>query len=181
MKKKKKSDYGYQIIHDWLNWRPLAVQVTLKLCRLCPQQRAAVTHQRKPTGTLVWYAHYHNRFNTHKTSIRMLSRGLPFPSMHEIKTISDLLKGQSVSHKFIHFELLVHVVLNQFGNTGDTLVSCVNERFIKWLHKMLIRNGAFFVSTWRCMKVRTGQGKNTECDSFAFSTTINVCESRAMR
>lgn len=58
----------------------------------------------------------------------MFSQGLPFSSMHEIKTVSDLLKGQSVSHKFIHFELLVHVLLHQFGNAIDTFVSWEKER-----------------------------------------------------
>ncbi len=68
--------------------------------------------------------------------------------MHEIKTISDLLKGQSVRHKLIDFELLAHVLLHQFGNAVDTLVSwekfrrtdLVEERrcacFIKRPHKV---------------------------------------------
>lgn len=43
--------------------------------------------------------------------------------MHEIKPVRDLLKGQSVSHKLVHFELLAHVRLHQFWNAVDALVS----------------------------------------------------------
>lgn len=42
--------------------------------------------------------------------------------MHELKSLRDLLKRQRVSYKFIHFELLIHIVLHQFGHAFDTLV-----------------------------------------------------------
>lgn len=42
--------------------------------------------------------------------------------MHEVKTLSDLLKGQRVGHKFIHLQLLVQVLLHQFRHTVHALV-----------------------------------------------------------
>jgi len=41
--------------------------------------------------------------------------------MHEVKSLIDLVKGQGVGHKLIHLQLLVHVVLHQFGNALHTL------------------------------------------------------------
>lgn len=35
---------------------------------------------------------------------------LPLSSMHEVKCLIDLVKGQGVGHKLIHLQLLVHVV-----------------------------------------------------------------------
>lgn len=46
-----------------------------------------------------------------------------FASVHEIKTICDPLEGQSVTHKLIYFELLVHILFHQFGNTVNTLIA----------------------------------------------------------
>lgn len=47
----------------------------------------------------------------------------PFPSMHQVEALVDLLEGQRVRHKFIDLELLVHVVLHQPGDTVYTLVA----------------------------------------------------------
>lgn len=51
------------------------------------------------------------------------NRALPFASVHEIKTIRDPLEGQSVTHKLIYFELLVHILFHQFGNMVNTLIA----------------------------------------------------------
>lgn len=45
----------------------------------------------------------------------------PLPSMHEVKSLIDLLEGQGVCNKLIHLQLLIHVVLHQFRNTLHTL------------------------------------------------------------
>lgn len=47
----------------------------------------------------------------------------PFPSMHQVETLVDLLEGQCVRHKFIHLELPVHVVLHQLGDIVYALVA----------------------------------------------------------
>lgn len=47
----------------------------------------------------------------------------PFPSMHQVEALVDLLEGQRVRHKFIHLELLVHVVLHQLGDIVYALVA----------------------------------------------------------
>jgi len=57
------------------------------------------------------------------------NRGLPFPSMHEIKPLRDLLEGQGVRHELIHFQLLVHVLVHQFGNAVDALVAWEKSRW----------------------------------------------------
>lgn len=45
----------------------------------------------------------------------------PLSSMHEVESLIDLLEGQSVSHKLIHFQFLIHVVLHQLRDTLHTL------------------------------------------------------------
>lgn len=54
---------------------------------------------------------------------RYSSSSSPFPSVHEVKPFSDLLEGQSVRHKLVHLDLLVHVLLHQFGDAVHALVS----------------------------------------------------------
>lgn len=44
----------------------------------------------------------------------------PLPSVHELKSLIDLLKGKRVGHKLVHLQLLTHVVFHQFGNALHT-------------------------------------------------------------
>lgn len=45
----------------------------------------------------------------------------PLSSVHEVKSLIDLLKGQSVGNKLIHLQLLIQVVFHQFRNALHTL------------------------------------------------------------
>lgn len=56
-------------------------------------------------------------------ALHRYSSSSPFPSMHEVKPFSDLLEGQSVRHKLVHLDLLVHVLLHQFGDAVHALVA----------------------------------------------------------
>ena len=45
----------------------------------------------------------------------------PLSSVHEVESLIDLLKGQSVGNKLIHLEFFVHVVFHQLRNALHTL------------------------------------------------------------
>jgi len=53
---------------------------------------------------------------------------VPLPSMHQVKGLIDLGKGQCVSNKLIHHQLLTHVVINQLRNTLHTLPTLKAKR-----------------------------------------------------
>lgn len=43
--------------------------------------------------------------------------------MRSKPSVIDPLEGQSVTHKLIYFELLVHILFHQFGNMVNTLIA----------------------------------------------------------
>lgn len=45
----------------------------------------------------------------------------PLASMHEIKSLVDLLKGQRVGNKLVHLQLLAQIVFHQFGDALHAL------------------------------------------------------------
>lgn len=62
--------------------------------------------------------------NKNKKKKQTLNIYPPFSSMHEVKSLIDLLKGQSVSNKFIHLQFFIHVIFYQFRNALHTLPAC---------------------------------------------------------
>lgn len=54
-------------------------------------------------------------------SLWSLSGLSPLPSMHQLEGFVDLVKGQSVSHELVHFDLLAHVFGHQLGDTLHAL------------------------------------------------------------
>lgn len=62
-----------------------------------------------------------NIYCINKHLARSKNMHVPLPSMHQIKRLIDLGKGQRVSDKLIHHQLLAHVVIHQFRNAFHTL------------------------------------------------------------
>ena len=56
---------------------------------------------------------------------------LPFPSMHQVESLVDLIKGFSMAYELIHLHLFLHIPLYQLWYTVTTLPT-LNKQEIRY-------------------------------------------------